>query len=68
MDYLIVIAAFTMVGFYPVLIGRALAQKIKLTTGVIEHEGSTVVVLLNVYGCSPLAPDERRTAAASFRL
>jgi Cd2+/Zn2+-exporting ATPase len=44
------------------LIISALAEKINLTTGVIGHEGSTVVVILN--GLRLLRP--RRNQPANF--
>ena len=38
---------FISLGTVAVLVGFALAQKIKLSLGVVGHEGSTVVVVLN---------------------
>ncbi len=48
---------FISLGTVAVLVGFALAQKIKLSLGVVGHEGSTVVVVLNGLRLLRIRPD-----------
>ncbi len=48
---------FISLGTVAVLVGCALAQKIKLSLGVVGHEGSTVVVVLNGLRLLRIRPD-----------
>jgi Zn2+/Cd2+-exporting ATPase len=50
---------FVSLGTVAVLVTFALAQKIKLSLGVVGHEGSTVVVVLNGLRLLRVRPDRR---------
>jgi Cd2+/Zn2+-exporting ATPase len=58
-------------GVIVILVALALLQKIPLTIGVIGHEGSTLVVVLNslrlLFGKAPTAAPSTATAAAAAR-